>query len=150
MNLVATEKEKVKSINYGSAVTVKKNLDCCTANVVYLLQCTRHNKQYTGSSVNFKGRWSKHRCDMVKAKGEDCGFCKHWARDHADNPQDLSCVKIVFVDQINDPGAREDDFPNLKKLEGKWMANLGCLVSMDREHGLNIKDDAKPRQKWNQ
>ena len=150
MNLVATENEKVTSFYDGRAVTVKKNLDCCTANVVYLLQCTRHNKQYTGSSVNFKGRWSKHRCDMVKAKGEDCGFCKHWARDHADNPQDLSCVKIVFVDQINDPGAREDDFPNLKKLEGKWMANLGCLVSMDREHGLNIKDDAKPRQKWNQ
>ena len=39
----------------------------------------------------------------------------------------------VFVDQVNDTGPREEDFPNLKKLEGKWMANLGCLVSIDRD-----------------
>ena len=36
-----------------------------------------------------------------------------------------------------------------KKIEGKWMANLGCLISMDRNHGLNIRDDARPKQNWN-
>ena len=35
-----------------------------------------------------------------------------------------------------------------KWLEGKYMANLGCLYSMDRIHGVNVKDDAKPKQKW--
>ena len=43
---------------------------------------------------------------------------------------------------------KEEDFPKLKALEGKWMANLGCLFSMDRVHGVNIKDDAKPKQRW--
>ena len=68
---------------------------------------------------------------MTNCKAEDCGFCKHWAKDHKDAPQDLSCIKIVFLDQIDNPGPREEDFPNFKKLEGRWMANLGCLVSMD-------------------
>ena len=116
--------------------------------MVYQLQCTLHHKQYTGSSVAFKSRWSKHRSDMVRARGEDCGFCKHWAQDHKDSPTDLSWVNIVFLDQVNDPGPREEDFPNLKFLEGKWMANLGCLWSMDRLHGLNHRDDAKTKQHW--
>ena len=68
--------------------------------------------------------------------------------DHKDSPGDLSHVRIVFLDQTNDPGPRDEDFPRLKWLEGKHMANLGCLYSMDRVHGVNIKDDAKPKQKW--
>ena len=57
--------------------------------------------------------------------------------------------QIVFLDQVDDPGPKEEDFPFLKKIEGKWMANLGCLTSMDRNHGLNVRDDARPKQNWN-
>ena len=83
---------------------------------------------------------------MVNCRNEDCGFCKHWAKEHRDSPQDLSPIRIIYLDKINDPGAREDDYPNLKRLEGRWMANLGCFASKDREHGLNVRDDAKPKQ----
>ena len=100
------------------------------------------------SAVNFKSRYSQHKCDMVKGKGEDCGFCRHWAQEHKGAPDDLSCLRVLLLDQVNDPGPKEEDFPNLKRLEGKWMANLGCLYSMDREHGTNIRDDAKPKQHW--
>ena len=117
---------------------IKKPLDCCTPNLVYLLQCTQHEKQYCGSSVNFKGRFSQHKRDMVRGKGED----------HKDDPEDLSALRIVFLDQVNDPGPKEEDYPKLKRLEGKWMANLGCLHSMDRVHGANIRYDAKPKQHW--
>ena len=85
---------------------------------------------------------------MSRARGEDCGFCKHWARDHKDSPTDLSCVKVVLLDSVADPGAKEEDFPKLKYLEGKWMANLGCLFSIDRIHGANSRDDARPKQWW--
>ena len=85
---------------------------------------------------------------MTNCKDEDCGFCKHWAKEHKNSPKDLSPIKIVFLDQVDDPGAREEDFPKLKNLEGKWMANLGCLVSMSRNNGLNVRDDAKPKQRW--
>ena len=145
---MTTDNNQVHSYYDNRPVGVKKKVDCCTANLVYLLQCTVHKKQYTGSSVAFKSRWSKHKNDMINARGEDCGFCRHWARDHKDSPGDLSAVRITFLDQTSDPGPREEDFPRLKALEGKWMANLGCLFSMDRVHGVNIKDDAKPKQKW--
>ena len=146
---MTTEEETITSYYDNRPVKVRKDLDCCTANVVYLLQCTQHRTQYCGSSVSFKGRFSKHKCDLVKAKGEDCGFCKHWAQCHKESPDDLSALRIVLLDQINDPGPKEEDFPNLKRLEGKWMANLGCLTSMDRRSGLNIRDDARPKQNWN-
>ena len=87
--------------------------------------------------------------DMVKGKGEDCGFCRHWARDHNGSPNDLSCLRVLLLDQVNYPGLREEDYPKLKRLEGRWMANLGCLHSMDREHGTSIRDDARPKQHWN-
>ena len=85
----------------------------------------------------------------MNGKGEDCGFCKHWSQCHKAAPKDLTGLRIVLLDQIDDPGPKEDDFPKLKYLEGKWMANFGCLTSMDRNHGLNIRDDARPKQKWN-
>ena len=146
---MTTEEETITSYYDNRPLKIRKDLDCCTANVVYLLQCTQHRTQYCGSSINFKGRFSKHKCDLVKAKGEDCGFCKHWAQYHKDSPGDLSSLRITFLDQTDDPGPREEDFPNLKRLEGKWMANLGCLTSMDRRSGLNIRDDARPKQNWN-
>ena len=72
---------------------------------------------------------------MINCKGEDCGFCRHWAQCHNDDPGDLSPLEIVFLDQVNDPGPREEAFPHLKHLEGKWMANwgaclqwIGCMV----------------------
>ena len=75
-------------------------------------------------------------------------FCEHWSLCHSDSPDDISWVRILFLDQVNDPGPREEDYPHLKALEGKWMANLGCLTSMDRIHGTNRRDDARPKQHW--
>ena len=147
-NLATSETEKIVSYYDSQPIRTAKQLDCCTPNLVYLLQCTRHQKQYTGSSVNFKRRWSQHKRDMVNGRGEDCGFCEHWAQSHSDSPDDISCVRILFLDQVNDPGPREEDFPHLKHLEGRWMANLGCLTSMDWVHGTNRRDDARPKQRW--
>ena len=44
--------------------------------------------------------------------------------------QDFSMLKIYFLDSCEDPGRREDDYPNLKRLEEKWIT-LGSLVSLD-------------------
>ena len=64
-HLVTTDTTTVKSFYDDRPIKVKKPVDCCTSNLVYLLQCTLHHKQYTGSSVAFKSRWSKHRSDMA-------------------------------------------------------------------------------------
>ena len=36
---------------------------------------------------------------------------------HKDSPDDLSSLRITFLDLTDDPGPREEDFPNLKRLE---------------------------------
>ena len=101
---------------------------------------------YTGSSVNFRGsRWSKHKNDMIHGIGKDCHFCEHWAIYHKNDLQDLSCVEIYFLDSIEDPGPAKDDYPKLRKLEEKWMVNLGSLATLDPAQGCNRRDDAKAK-----
>ena len=68
---MATDTEEVISFYDDRPILVKKKLDCCTSNIVYLLQCTLHKKQYCGSAVNFKSRWSQHKTDMTNCKDED-------------------------------------------------------------------------------
>ena len=125
-----------------------KPVDCLTPNLVYLLSCKScpGNFQYVGSSTNFKQRWSHHKLDMENLRGEDCGFCKHWRRFHR-NDTDLCNVEITFLDDITDPGPRAEHYPHLKKLEARWMTDLGTLCSINPRSGLNFKDEAKS-QGW--
>ena len=57
--------------------------------------------------------------------------------------QDFSKLRIYFLDSCEDPGRREDDYPNLKRLEERWMVTLGSLATLDPVAGMNKRDDAK-------
>ena len=50
-NLAVTETEHVISYYDNRPILVKKDLDWCTPNLIYLLQCTEHKMQYCGSAV---------------------------------------------------------------------------------------------------
>ena len=52
---------------------------------------------------------------MSRGLGKDCGFCEHWARHHKNDLTDMSSIKIYFLEHCEDPGRKEDDYPNLKK-----------------------------------
>ena len=125
---------------------IKKKLSCATPNLVYYLKCTQCPgpgvPHYTGSTVNFKQRWSKHKCDMSRLVGKDFNFCEHWSRYHRNHPQDFSGVEIYFLDQVDDPGPREEGYPQLRKLEDRWMVDMGSLGTLDPVQGCNKKDDA--------
>ena len=87
--------------------------------------------------MNFKQRWSKHKNDMCKLVGKDCNFCEHWTRYHADNPADFSGVEIYFLDQVDDSGARGDGYPHLRRIEDRWMVDMGSLGTLDPVQGCN-------------
>ena len=95
------------------------------------------------SGVRFKARWSAHKSDMSRGLGKDCGFCEHWARHHKNDLTDMSSIKIYLLDHCEDPGRKEDDYPNLKKLEERWMISLGSLGNLDSVQGGNKRDDAR-------
>ena len=52
-------------------------------------------------------------------------------------------LKIYFLDSCEDPGRREDDNPNLKRLEEHWMVTFGSLATLDPVAVINKHDDAK-------
>ena len=39
----------------------------------------------------------------------------------------------------------DQDYPFLRKLEEKWMVNMGSLASLDPKQGWNKRDDAKAK-----
>ena len=95
------------------------------------------------SSVNFPVQWSKHKNDMKNGKGDCCGFCEHWKVHHKDNYNDLSHVKIYFLDTTDEPGTKEDGYQALRNLEDQWMVQMGSLGALDSNQGCNKKDDHK-------
>ena len=103
----------------------------------------RLTPHYTGSSVSFPGRWSKHKNDLIRGTGKCCGFCAHWKVHHKNNYNDLSHVQIHFLDTCDDPGKKEDGYPVLRHLEDQWMVQMGSLATLDPEQGCNKKDDAR-------
>ena len=144
----------VKSPWDGRYHRIHKVLTCITPNLVYYLLCTDCpgrpgvTPHYTGSSVCVKRRISAHKSDMSRGVGKDCGFCEHWATFHRGQLQDFSKLRIYFLDSCEDPGRREDDYPNLKRLEERWMVTLGSLASLDPVAGMNKRDDRAGAQNW--
>ena len=100
---------------------IMKTLHCRKPNLVYYLICINCpsgvTPHYTGSSVSFPARFLKHKNDMVKGVGKDCGFCAHWKTHHKNNYNDLSHVQIYFLDSCEDPGSKQEGYPNLRHLE---------------------------------
>ena len=82
---------------------------------------------------------------MLKGDGTDCHFCEHWAIYHKNDLQDLSGIQIYFLDSCEDPGPAEEDYPLLRKLEEKWMVNMGSLASLDPNQGCNKRNEAKAK-----
>ena len=74
-----------------------------------------------------KKRIANHKSDMTRGVGKDCGFCEHWARHHKNQLQDLSMLQVYFLDSVDDPGRKQEDYPHLKRLEERWMVTLDSL-----------------------
>ena len=75
LNLVTTS--TVKSPWDKRHRKIMKTLHCRKPNLVYYLICidcpSGVTPHYTGSSVSYPGRWSKHKNDMIKVVGKCCG-----------------------------------------------------------------------------
>jgi hypothetical protein len=88
---------------------------------------------------------------MSRLVGKDCTFSEHWSRYHRNHPQDFSGVEIYFLDQFDDPDPREEGYPHLRKLEDRWMVDMGSMGTLDQVQGCNKKDDAAAKAwgTWN-
>jgi hypothetical protein len=49
------------------------------------------------------------------------------------------------LDSVENAGEREDGYPNLRRLEGRQMVDLGSFGVLDPLQGCNKRDDAAAR-----
>ena len=71
-----------------------------------------------------KDRWSKHKRDIRQGRWQACGLTKHFGVYHTgDLEVAISNLEVTLVDHwvgvLREKG--------LKKIEDKWMVNMGTL-----------------------
>ena len=132
---VVEETRQFQSKNTGRTYTVRKNINCKTKWVVYLLCCHKCGGQYVGKSKNgFGKRHSGHKQDI---KNGVAGVGVHFKKCGYEH------LRAILIDRVDSEG-QEEDFcaRQLKNKEVFWQHQLRVF----EENGGNafcIKDETK-------
>ena len=124
---------------YTCKVTSKKcyinnDFDHNYMNDVYFIRWTNCNKQYVGSSVDFKNRFKIHKSD-INTKKDRCGVARHFTNKSRD-PQNLHVfLKIQPIKQVSAKEEKKLD-DTLWHKEKYWQALL-----LTKSHGMNSITD---------
>ena len=95
---------------------------------------------YVGSTVDMKRRWAKHKYDIRNDNWTSCGLARHFGQYHRlDRDTPMSRLEVTLVDSCQE----EKD---LKKLEDKWICNLGTLFGGG---GLNRRNEVLSHRRRN-
>ena len=95
---------------------------------------------YVGSTNNMKRRWTTHKSDIRNSRWTACGLTRHFGQHHLQNIEEhLNKLQITLLDSC----ANEED---LKKIEDRWMCNLGTLF---HERGLNSRNEVMNNKRRN-
>ena len=82
---------------------LQKRTTCTINNLIYyiLYNCSIP-KDYAGSALNIKRRWSKHKSDARKENWENCDLTRHFQQQHqGDMEVAISNLKITLVDHLS-------------------------------------------------
>ena len=105
---------------------LRDSMDCNSANVVYLITCTRCMMQYCGEcSTPLKIRMANHRYSI--RKGLDLPVAKHFNRPK----HTLNDMKVMPIEKI-----KNDDKNKRKQREAFWIYELRTLSP----EGVNVLD----------
>ena len=118
-------------------------LYCTTNNLIYYILCNcSRPKDYVGSALNIKKRWSKHKSDCRKEIWENCGLTRHFQQEHQGNMEEaISNLKITLVDHLEGVHSEE----RLLQLEKDWILNLGTSGPT----GMNSRNQLLTNQRRN-
>ena len=111
---------------------INKRITCDTPNLIYYILCPCGNPtDYIGSTMDVKrrGHWNA------------CGLTKHFGWHHTGDMEDaISNLKVTLVDHwVGDLEER-----GLKKLEDRWMVNMGTLFT-----GSNTRNEVLSNNRKN-
>ena len=123
----------VKSSYDGVVHKIYKHLECTTPNVVYFIRCVCDVEgSYVGSTKDMKGRWSTHKWDIRHDNWTACGLTRHFGQCHRQDIEGaINKLEVTLLDSCTEE-------KNLKKIEDRWMCNLGTLFGVGG--GLNSRN----------
>ena len=114
--------------------TIRQHLHCNVRNVIYLITCKICQKQYVGSTTNFKTRFTLYKSDIKQLK-KSCTCIQHFGKTH--NWSDFQIQPIEQV-HISDDLLPSDKEKKLLARERHWMAELRTI-----HFGLNDRNDIR-------
>ena len=120
---------------------INKRITCDTPNVIYYIFCPCANPtDYIGSTMDVKCRWSKHKTDIRQGNWNACGLTKHFGSYHTGDMEDaISNLKVTLVDHwVGDLEER-----GMKKMEDRWMVNMGTLFTGSNTRNEVLKNNRK-------
>ena len=136
------EVTSVTSRRDGQIWQLQKRTECTTPNQIYYILCPCNNpKDYVGSTVNMKRRWSKHKLDCRK-ENYNCGLTRHFEQNHkGDMEAAISNLQITMLDHLVGPYREE----KLLQIEKDWILNMGTFGPT----GLNTRNQLLTGQRRN-
>ena len=127
---------KSRDVKFVSTLQVTKqrtyfirppDLKCSSGNVVYLFTCKIYSKQYTGSTEDFRPRFSNYRCAhrnlLKRRKVKQDSFNTHFTEVNHNGEDDWEVRLINPTDNVED----------LRKRESFWQHELDTF----QPDGLN-------------
>ena len=114
--------------------TIKQHLNCNASNVIYLITCNSCQKQYVGSTMNLKARFTLYKSDIRQSK-KSCTCIQHFGKVHT-----WSDFKIQPIEKVYnlDGLVSSEKEKKLLARERFWMAELRTIY-----FGLNDRDDLR-------
>ena len=128
--MVLQEGTHFRSNVTGERFRIKKEINCKSKNIIYLVTCRACGKQGVGRTTAFQSRISNYILHICK-KEPTCSTVKHFyeAPDHS--VQDFRIMGIV---QLENPSKEPKALKaRLIEFEGYWQVKLQTL----EPHGLN-------------
>ena len=114
--------------------SIKQHLHCNVMDVIYLITCNACQKQYVGSTTNFKKRVTNYKSDIKQAK-KSCTCVQHFSKVHSWSDFRIQPIELVYMAEGMEHSDREK---KLLARERYWMAELRTIY-----FGLNDRDDLK-------
>ena len=103
-------------------------------NVIYLITCKTCQKQYVGSTTNFKARCTLYKSDIKLVK-KSCSCVQHFGKTHSWSDFQIQPIEKVYLsEELNDSEKEK----KLLARERHWMAELRCVYL-----GLNDSNDLR-------
>ena len=119
-------------INTNKNYTIKQHLDCNVRNVIYLITCNACQKQYVGSTTNFKPRFNLYKSDIKYAK-KSCSCVQHFGKVHSWSDFRIQPIEQVYIPNDLTTSEKEN---KLYARERHWMAELRTI-----HLGMNDRND---------